>query len=75
VRTLAAWRANFLANRPRLRSLGFPESFIRLFDYYLAYCAGGFAERHIGDAQLLLAKENARLGTSLGRGHAVAAPA
>ena len=28
----------------------------RRWDYYLAYCEGAFAERHIGDGQLLLAK-------------------
>jgi cyclopropane-fatty-acyl-phospholipid synthase len=56
VPTLAAWRQAFLANRDRVRALGFPETFIRMWDYYFAYCEGGFAERYIGDAQLLLAK-------------------
>jgi cyclopropane-fatty-acyl-phospholipid synthase len=55
-RTLAAWRASFLANRERVRGLGFPETFIRLWDYYLGYCQGAFAEEYIGDAQILLAK-------------------
>ena len=27
-----------------------------MWDYYLGYCQGAFAERYIGDAQLLLAK-------------------
>jgi hypothetical protein len=27
-----------------------------MWDYYLAYCQGGFAERHIGDAQILLVR-------------------
>ena len=56
VPTLTAWRQAFLANRDRVRALGFPETFIRMWDYYFAYCEGGFAERYIGDAQLLLAK-------------------
>jgi cyclopropane-fatty-acyl-phospholipid synthase len=56
VRTLAAWRRGFLENRERVRGLGFPETFIRMWDYYLGYCQGAFAERYIGDAQLLLAK-------------------
>jgi cyclopropane-fatty-acyl-phospholipid synthase len=59
VPTLSAWRERFLANRDRVRALGFPESFIRMWDYYLAYCQGGFAEKYIGDAQLLLAKAGA----------------
>ena len=33
------------ATRDRVRALGFPETFIRMWDYYLAYCEGGFAER------------------------------
>jgi cyclopropane-fatty-acyl-phospholipid synthase len=56
VRTLAAWRERFLANASRVRALGFPESFLRLWVYYLSYCEGGFAEGYIGDAQLLLVK-------------------
>ncbi len=59
VTTLAAWRARFLANAGRVRELGFPETFLRMWDYYLAYCQGGFAERYIGDAQILLAKSPA----------------
>jgi len=30
-----------------------------MWDYYLGYCEGAFAERYIGDAQLLLAKAGA----------------
>jgi cyclopropane-fatty-acyl-phospholipid synthase len=56
VATLAAWRRAFLGARDRVRALGFPETFIRMWDYYLAYCQGAFAERYIGDAQVLLAK-------------------
>ena len=56
VRTLAAWRERFLANADGVRALGFPESFLRLWVYYLSYCEGGFSEGYIGDAQLLLSK-------------------
>ncbi len=56
VATLTAWRRAFLGARDRVRALGFPETFIRMWDYYLAYCQGAFAERYIGDAQVLLAK-------------------
>ena len=58
--TLSAWRQRFLANRDRVRALGFPESFVRMWEYYLAYCEGGFAEGYIGDAQLLLRKAGVR---------------
>jgi cyclopropane-fatty-acyl-phospholipid synthase len=64
VTTLAAWRTNFLANRERVRALGFPETFIRMWDYYLGYCQGAFAEKYIGDAQILLAKAGAPEGRS-----------
>jgi len=62
VETLGAWRRAFLGHGDRVRALGFPESFIRMWDYYLAYCEGGFAEGYIGDAQVLLAKSLAASG-------------
>lgn len=55
-RTLRAWRERFLAHLPEVRALGFDEGFIRLWEFYLAYCEGGFLERSIGVAHLLLAK-------------------
>ena len=60
VTTLACWRERLLRNRERVRALGFPESFLRMWEYYLAYCEGGFAEKHIGDAQILLRKAGTR---------------
>ena len=59
-RTLAAWRERFLSRIPQVRALGFDERFIRLWDFYLAYCEGGFRERSIGVAHLLLAKPGFR---------------
>jgi cyclopropane-fatty-acyl-phospholipid synthase len=55
-RTLASWRNRFRHALPEVRALGFDERFIRMWDYYLAYCEAAFVERHIGDAQLLLTK-------------------
>jgi cyclopropane-fatty-acyl-phospholipid synthase len=55
-RTLCAWRERFLARLPAVRALGFDERFIRMWEFYLAYCEGGFRERSIGVAHLLLAK-------------------
>ena len=54
-RTLEAWRRAFLERRAQVRALGFDERFIRMWEYYLAYCEGGFRERSIGVAQLLFA--------------------
>lgn len=55
-RTLAAWRERFLANKETIKSYGYTDDFVRLWDFYFAYCEGGFAERVIGDVQLLLSK-------------------
>jgi cyclopropane-fatty-acyl-phospholipid synthase len=59
-RTLSAWRERFLARLPEVRAQGHDERFIRMWEFYLAYCEGGFRERSIGVAQLLLAKPGSR---------------
>jgi cyclopropane-fatty-acyl-phospholipid synthase len=55
VTTLRHWRARFAARLDEVRALGYPERFIRLWDYYLQYCEAGFAEEHVADWQLLFA--------------------
>jgi cyclopropane-fatty-acyl-phospholipid synthase len=55
-RTLGEWRRRFFTNIDKVRALGFSETFIQMWEYYLCYCEGGFAERYIGDVQLILAK-------------------
>lgn len=60
--TLAKWRENFFANIDAVRRQGYSEEFIRMWEFYLCYCEGGFAERALGDVHLLLVKpENRRL--------------
>ena len=54
--TLAAWRARFLQNLDAVKRLGFDDRFIRMWDFYLAWCEGAFRERYTNVAQLLLAK-------------------
>ncbi len=54
--TLRAWRERFNASLASVKTLGFDARFIRMWNYYLAYCEGGFIERSIGDVQLLFAK-------------------
>jgi len=58
--TLRQWRERFDAKLDQVRALGYPERFVRMWHFYLAYCEGGFIERSIGDVQLLLAKPGAR---------------
>jgi cyclopropane-fatty-acyl-phospholipid synthase len=55
-RTLAAWRKRFLDSIAEVKALGFDDRFLRMWDYYLAFCEGAFLERHISDSQLLLTK-------------------
>ena len=55
-RTLAAWRERFMGELSRVREMGFSETFIRMWEYYLCYCEAGFQERYISDVQMLLAK-------------------
>ena len=57
-RTLAEWRNRFHKSLDEVRALGFDARFIRMWDYYLAYCEAAFLERHIGDFQLLLTKNH-----------------
>lgn len=62
--TLRLWRENFLANVVRVRELGFDERFVRMWEFYLAYCEGAFLARYISDLQLVLTRPmNATLGT------------
>jgi cyclopropane-fatty-acyl-phospholipid synthase len=55
-RTLHIWQKRFLARLDEVRALGFDDYFIRMWNYYLCYCQGGFEERIIGTSQLLFAK-------------------
>lgn len=55
-RTLQAWRERFLAQLPAVRAQGFDVRFLRMWEFYLAYCEGGFRERSIGVSHLLMAK-------------------
>jgi cyclopropane-fatty-acyl-phospholipid synthase len=59
-RTLAIWRTTLANRRGQALELGYTENFLRLWDFYFAYCEGGFREHVIGDLQLLLAKPGAR---------------
>jgi len=53
-RTLAEWRHAFHAQRARIESLGYDERFMRLWDFYLAYCEAAFATGQTDVAQFTL---------------------
>jgi cyclopropane-fatty-acyl-phospholipid synthase len=47
-------------NLDAVRKLGYPEAFIRMWEYYLCYCEGAFLERYVGNVQMILTKPDAR---------------
>lgn len=53
--TLAAWRENLARNADAVARLT-DERFRRIWHFYLCYCEAGFAERYLGDAQMLLSR-------------------
>lgn len=54
--TLRRWRHKFLAERSRVLQLGFDERFMRLWEFYLAYCEAAFDEANIDVVQYTLQK-------------------
>ena len=54
--TLKHWREKMLSNLVDIRSLGYSENFIRMWEYYFSYCEGGFIEKSIGNSQFLFNK-------------------
>jgi len=54
--TLHGWREAFHLNISEVRKLGFDDRFVRMWDYYLAYCEAGFRRRMISDLQLVLTR-------------------
>ena len=54
-RTLATWRQRFHAQREAITALGFDDRFVRIWDFYLAYCEAAFARRSTDVVQYTLA--------------------
>ncbi|MGZ4448497.1 MAG: class I SAM-dependent methyltransferase [Nocardioides sp.] len=50
--TLRLWDETFLAGRERVLDLGFDETFLRMWHFYLEYSRGGFASGYIDVNQL-----------------------
>ncbi len=55
-RTLAQWRQAFLAQESQVLALGFDRRFVRIWEFYLAYCEAAFAERNTDVVQYTLLK-------------------
>lgn len=67
-RTLQIWSETFEARLESVRALGFDETFIRKWRYYLMYCLAAFRMRHVSVVQMLLTRPNNHdLGTMKSR--------
>ena len=58
--TLRRWRQTFDDRWPEIRTLGFDETFRRMWEFYLAYCEAGFATHYLDVAQIRLARKETR---------------
>ena len=54
--TLKLWRDDFLAQESRVLQLGFDKRFIRIWEFYLAYCEAAFAQANTDVMQFTLRK-------------------
>lgn len=54
--TLNHWRRNFFTHIDEVSGMGYPEEFIRMWEFYLCYCEGGFIEKAISDVHLVAEK-------------------
>ena len=55
-RTLQIWRDAFLHQQQRVLQLGFDQRFLRIWEFYLAYCEAAFAEGNVDVVQFTLRK-------------------
>ena len=58
--TLNRWRKNIDANMDAVKKLGYSDEFMKMWEFYLCYCEGGFIERVISDVHMLLVKPDNR---------------
>ena len=54
--TLRLWREDFLRQETQVMQLGFDRRFMRIWEFYLAYCESAFAERNTDVVQYTLRK-------------------
>jgi cyclopropane-fatty-acyl-phospholipid synthase len=56
--TLRRWRHKFMAQQAQVLTLGFDTPFLRLWEFYLAYCEAAFDEANTDVIQFTLQKKN-----------------
>jgi len=54
--TLRLWRERFMQVKPQVLGLGFDERFVRIWQFYLAYCEAAFMEANTDVVQYTLLK-------------------
>ena len=57
-KTLKLWYDSFNANLSKVKTLGFDDTFIRKWNYYLCYCEAAFAMRNINVMHLVYSRPN-----------------
>jgi cyclopropane-fatty-acyl-phospholipid synthase len=55
--TLRRWRHDFMAQEAQVLKLGFDAKFLRLWEFYLAYCEAAFDEANTDVMQFTLQKK------------------
>jgi cyclopropane-fatty-acyl-phospholipid synthase len=58
--TLRQWDERFLAERDRVLALGFDETFLRMWHFYLEYSRAGFASGYLDVNQIVLSRQEDR---------------
>lgn len=59
-KTLQEWRQRFNAKEDVVRSLGFDDIFLRVWNYYMTYCEAGFVSQTENCLILVFARQGCR---------------
>ena len=59
-RTLRHWKERFFEQIDAVREMGYSDTFVRMWEYYLCYCEAAFQERSTGTVQMLIMRPDAR---------------
>ena len=62
--TLNHWKRKFLSRLDEVRSLGYDERLIRLWNFYLSYCEAAFEERRVHCVQTMFGKPKSHIDVS-----------
>jgi cyclopropane-fatty-acyl-phospholipid synthase len=63
-KTLCLWQESFNQKLDDVRNLGFDEAFIRLWNFYLMYCAAGFSQNNIDVVQFTLSHQTTKTSSN-----------